>query len=47
MKKLLLIALLVLSITVLAACGGSNEVVENTQPEVVNDPVDSSTETED
>mgnify|MGYP000372888214 CR=1 FL=1 len=41
MKKLLVIALLVLSMTVLAACGGANNaVVENNQPEVANQPAD-------
>ncbi len=36
MKKFMFIALLVLSMTVLAACGGSTEVVENTQNNVIN-----------
>ena len=36
MKKFMFIALLVLSMTALAACGGSTEVVENTQNNVIN-----------
>ena len=37
MKKFFLIALLVLSMTVLAACGGTNNVAENTVNNVADD----------
>ena len=37
MKKFMFIALLVLSATILTACGGSTEVIENTQNEISNE----------
>ena len=40
MKKIIVFTLLALSMVVLAACGAANEVVENNQPEVVNEPAE-------
>jgi uncharacterized surface protein with fasciclin (FAS1) repeats len=38
MKKFIVIAVLTISMLVLAACGATNNVVENNQPEVANQP---------